>query len=189
MRLGILGGTFDPPHLGHLLAASDAFEVLELDRLAFVPAGEQPLKSGQVIASAAERLAMTRLMVDGDTRFEVDPLEIEREGLSYTVRTLEDLSRRHSGAALFLLVGEDVLGSFDQWREPERVRELAEMVVLRRTTWEMPVVMAAGARVIPTRRVEISSTEIRTRVRDGRSIRGFVADAVREFIETAGLYR
>ena len=198
MRLGIFGGTFDPPHLGHLLVAVDAIEALELDRVALIPAGEQPLKVGVVRASAAQRLEMVRRMASGDPRFTVDPVEIDRGGLSYTVDTLAGYAEREPGAKRFFLVGADVAGSLDQWREPDRVLSLAQMVVLQRSpteasaavaTWPSAGGEAMAPRLLRTRTIDISSTEIRERVRSGRSIRGFVPEAVADFIRTAGLYR
>ena len=198
MRLGIFGGTFDPPHLGHLLVAVDAIEALELDRMALVPAGAQPLKVGVVRASAAQRLEMVRRMVEGDSRFTVDPVEIDRGGLSYTVETLAEYAAREPDAERFFLVGADVAGSFDQWREPDRVLSLAQMVVLQRSpteasaapvTWPAAAGSAKPPRLLRTRTIDISSTEIRERVRSGRSIRGFVPEAVADYIRTAGLYR
>jgi nicotinate-nucleotide adenylyltransferase len=190
MRLGVLGGTFDPPHMGHLLAASDALELLGLDQLIFVPAAEQPLKREAVVASASDRLAMVRLLVDGDARFRVDPLEIDRGGLSFTVDTLRSLQARHGGpdaVALVLLVGEDVIATLPKWREPEALPELADIVVLTRLGGETPSVRVG--RSIATRRVDVSSTEIRARVRAGQSIHGFVPDAVAAYIAARGLYR
>ena len=197
MRLGIFGGTFDPPHLGHLLVAVDAIETLELDRIALIPAGEQPLKVGTVRASAAHRLEMVRLMTAGDARFTVDPVEIDRGGLSYTVETLAEYAVREPDAERFFLVGADVAGSFDQWREPDRVLSLAQMVVLQRSpaesaaaaTWPAGAGTARPPRILRTRTIDISSTEIRERVRSGRSIRGFVPEGVADYIRTAGLYR
>lgn len=190
MRLGVLGGTFDPPHVGHLLAASDAVEALALDQLLFVPAAQQPLKRDSVVASASDRLAMTRLLVEGDPRFRVDALEIDRGGLSFTVDTLRALQSRHGGpggVALVLLVGEDVIATLPKWREPEALAELAEIVVLTRSGGETPA--ARVGRTIATRRVDVSSTEIRARVRAGQSIHGFVPDAVAAYIAARGLYR
>jgi len=192
VRLGIFGGTFDPPHIGHLLAASDAFEQLELDRLLFVPAAVQPFKQHEVKASAAQRLRMVELMIAGDPRFAADPVEIDRKGLSYTVETLGVLASRDPGARRFLLIGEDLAGEIATWRDAERIAELAEVVVLARTSSESGESGEAG-RVpltrIASRRIEISSTEIRTRVLAGKSIHGFVTEAVAGFIEAAGLYR
>jgi nicotinate-nucleotide adenylyltransferase len=202
VRVGVFGGTFDPPHVGHLLVAADAVEKLSLDRLVLIPAGTQPLKVGAIAVGAESRLAMTRLLVGDDPRFEVDPIEIERGGLSFMVDTLGALTARWHGAELFLLVGADVLGSFDRWRDPARVRELATLVVLTRAGADAAdaaeVAQSGGTDHaliggpplrLPTRRVDVSSTEIRARVRAGLSIRGFVPESVADFIESAGLYR
>jgi len=187
VRLGIFGGTFDPPHIGHLLAASDAFELLQLDRLIIVPAKEQPFKSGTVCASPQHRLKMLSDMVEGDDRFEVDAMEIERPGLSFTVETLTVFAERHANAHLCFLIGEDLVSQLADWREPERIAALAEIVVLARPS--EPRDASFPLRRIPTRLVDLSSTEIRARVRDGRSIRGFVPDSVAAHIAAARLYR
>ena len=197
-RLGIFGGTFDPPHTGHLLAATDAAEVLGLDRLWFVPNAIQPLK-GAGHGSASHRLEMVRRLVAGDERFAVEPLEIERQGASYTVDTVTVFAERYPSSTRFLLIGADVTETFDKWREPGRIRDLAEVVVMRRAgdgSGERPggekhagSGSLAGARWLETRRIDISSTEIRERVRAGKTIRGFVPDAVAEYIAAAGLYR
>lgn len=210
MRLGIFGGTFDPPHVGHLLAASDAIEHLGLDRLVFVPAAVQPLKVGREAAAAADRLAMVRLTVGGDPRLESDSVELDREGLSYTVDTLREFSRRYPSAERYFLVGADVLATFAQWREPQTVLELATLAVLTRrsdssddararhalagaqrsaVTSALDDALARRSTPVPTRRIDVSSTEIRDRVRAGRSIHGFVTDAVAEYIGSHGLYR
>lgn len=190
MRIGLLGGSFDPPHVGHRLAASDAFEALELDRLIWVPAANQPLKTRQEVTAAGHRLAMVRLAVDGDPRFEVSTIEIDRGGLSYTVDTLAALAGCWPSATLFWLAGADVLTSFQRWREPERIAQLATVVVLRRSGEGADVSgMPAGTQALATRRVDVSSTEIRERVRAGKSIRGFVPDAVAEYIAAERLYR
>ena len=192
MRLGLFGGTFDPPHIGHLLVAIDASEALELDRLVFVPAATQPFKVGLVTADARHRLEMVRHMVKGDARFAVDPVEIERDGLSYTVDTLDQYARAHPQDTRFLLVGADVPAAFGAWKAPERILELATVVVLRRGAEDERAVADAvrwGFRLLESRRVDVSSTEIRARARGGKSIRAFVPDAVASYIETAGLYR
>lgn len=189
MRIGILGGSFDPPHVGHLLAASDAGDALALDLVLFVPAWEQPLKAGQAAAPATDRLAMVRLLAGDDVRFGVDPIEIERGGLSFTVDTLQALRERHpQPLALFLLMGADVISTLPNWREPELVGSLAEIVVLEREVGggRPPT---DGFRRLQTRRVDVSSTEVRARVREGKSIRGFVPEAVADYIAASGLYR
>lgn len=199
MRVGVFGGSFDPPHVGHLLVASDALEALALDRVVFVPAATQPLKAGRARATSAQRLAMVEALVGDDPRFVVDPVEIDRGGLSFTVETLETLRARWPGAALVLLAGADVLTTFVQWRAPERVRALATLVVLARAVGRehdalcvpaVPPDFPGGPPVLlQTRRVDVSSTEVRARLAAGRSIRGFVPDGVADLIRSAGLYR
>ena len=196
-RIGVFGGTFDPPHLGHLLAATDAAEQLELDMLWFVPNATQPLKgAGQ--GSPTDRLEMVRRLVGPDPRLGVDALEIERDGLSFTVDTMSVFADRFPDATRFLLIGADVTATFGQWRDPRRIRKLAAIVIMERPGTDLgpssatlmdPGGYLSGAPRLPTRRIEISSTEVRARVRSGKSIRGFVPDAVAEYIAAAGLYR
>ena len=191
MRLGVLGGTFDPPHVGHLLAASDACEALSLDKLLFVPAKVPPYKKRTVQASPEQRLQMLQLTIGDDPRFEASRLELDRDGLSFTVDTLQTLADASPGAALFMLIGEDLATQIGSWRDASKIAEMATIVVLARAT---PVTHSALESTLPmmklaTRRIELSSTEIRDRVRAGRSIHGFVTDAVSAFIGAAGLYR
>jgi nicotinate-nucleotide adenylyltransferase len=190
VRLGIFGGTFDPPHLGHLLVAIDAFEALALDRLVFVPTGRQPLKADVTTAPGAARLAMTRRLVGDDARFAVDAMEIERDGLSFTIDTLHAFAARDPEAERYFLLGADAWRSFPRWRSPDEIMRLATVVVL--TRGGEPIGPAASGlrapRVLPTRRIDISSTEIRSRIRAGLSLRGFVPEAVRDYIEANGLY-
>lgn len=205
VRLGLFGGTFDPPHVGHLLAASDAYEALHLDRVVFIPAASQPFKQGVVAASTSERLAMLRLLVADDARFEVDAIEIDRGGLSYTVDTLDAYAVRHPSSERYLLIGEDLAAQIATWRQADRIAALAQVVVLARGL-DADVASAhgghdaspgAGRRERPamplvriaTRRVDVSSSEIRARVRAGLSLRGFVTEAVADYIRAAALYR
>ncbi len=188
----MLGGSFDPPHIGHLLAAVDAFEALALDRLVFIPAAIHPLKVARAVASASQRLAMLRLLVGDDSRFAVDAIEVEREGVSFSVDTVAVYADRYPAAERFFLVGADVVESFGSWRDPERIAQLATIVVVRRGE-EAPAAPSAiesvASRLLRTRRVDVSSTEIRARIGAGRSVHGFVPPAVAEFIQSAGLYR
>lgn len=189
MRIGIFGGSFDPPHVGHLIAAQDAAEALGLDRVLFVPTATQPLKAGREVAPARDRVAMVRLMVGDDPRFSVEADEVERGGLSYTVDTLRAFRRRWPAgtADLVLLLGADAAAQFPQWKEPSAVRELADVVVLTRGdgAGEAP----AGLAAVPTRRVDVSSTEVRERVLAGKPVRGLVTDPVAAYIAAHGLYR
>lgn len=215
MRLGIFGGTFDPPHVGHLIAASDAFEALELDRLLFIPAAQQPLKAhlpnGPVGkhrdgAPAPDRLEMVRLAIATDPRFELSAIEIERGGLSYTIDTLSVFAERSPGDTRYLLVGADVLGTFAQWRQPERILELATLAILTRAasdddegpaSWNQICAEWRESRgkalkhdpfFVESRRIDVSSTEVRSRVAAGLSIHGFVPDAVAAYIAERSLY-
>jgi nicotinate-nucleotide adenylyltransferase len=192
VRTGVFGGTFDPPHVGHLLLAADARDALRLDKLIFVPAGAQPFKvETPPVASAEDRLEMVRLAVADDANYVVDDAEIHRKGLSYTVDTLEHLAERYRGSKLFLLMGHDTLAGFAQWRNPERIRELATLAVMERSgdpsLWNE--VELEGVVTVSTRRVDVSSTEIRERLRAKKSIKGFVPESVEQFIEARGLYR
>jgi len=192
MRIGVLGGTFDPPHVGHLLLAADARDALNLDRLIFVPTSVQPLKvETPAVASARDRLEMVRLIVADDANYQIDDTEIDRKGLSYTVDTLEHLSSRYPGAELFLLLGQDALKSFGKWKSPGRIRELATLAVMQRSDagGRRANASAKGVVTVSTRRVDVSSTEIRERLRAGKSIKGFVTESVERFIDARGLYR
>ncbi|HEY2064336.1 MAG TPA: nicotinate-nucleotide adenylyltransferase [Gemmatimonadaceae bacterium] len=194
MRLGIFGGSFDPPHLGHLLPVIDAAETLGLEAVRFVPTAIQPLKVGRMSAAPEHRLAMTRRLIAGIPGFSADSTEIDRNGLSFTVDTLASLAAANPGAELVLLLGADAFALFDQWREPRRILELASVAVLVRGDEEMPDVPASAqnaghVQLLRTRRVDISSTELRARVADGRTIRGFVPAAVADYIAEHRLYR
>jgi nicotinate-nucleotide adenylyltransferase len=193
VRLAIFGGSFDPPHVGHLIAANDAHEQLGLDRLVFIPAATQPLKVGRAQATAAQRLTMVQLLVGDDPRYEVSAVEVDRSGLSFTVDTLTHFATLHPTAERYLLMGADVLGTFGQWKEPERILRLARPVLLERHNERgggVPSALeSAGLVRLASRRVDVSSTEIRERVRSGKSILGFVTEGVAAFIARDGLYR
>lgn len=191
MRLGVLGGTFDPPHVGHLLAASDAFEALALDKLLFVPAAVPPFKARSVKGTGEQRLRMLELTIGGDPRFEASRLELDRDGLSFTVDTLAVLSEKMPGVSLFMLIGQDLATQIASWRDSARIAELATIVVLVREAAAQSSALESSLPMLrlATRRLDLSSTEIRDRVQAGRSIHGFVPDAVAAFIDAAGLYR
>jgi nicotinate-nucleotide adenylyltransferase len=191
MRLGVLGGTFDPPHVGHLIVASDVCAALRLDRLLLIPAAAPPHKRGRVHASAELRLEMVRAATAEDPRFEVDDLELRREGESYSADTLRQLAAREPDAEIFFVIGVDQLREFASWREPEVVARLATLVVVSRAGDEAADEGEMAFPVLPVQvtRIDLSATEIRRRIRDGEPIRYLVPDAVREIIEREGLYR
>jgi nicotinate-nucleotide adenylyltransferase len=185
-----MGGSFDPPHVGHFLAAVDACERLELDRVDFIPAATQPFKPSGPVASSALRLAMLRAMVAHDPRFAVNAVEIERGGLSFMVDTVAAYRASSPEDRLFLLLGADAAAGIGRWREPDRLLSMVQLVILTRGTESVaPTVAGHQPRVLATRRMDVSSTEVRARARDRRSLRGFVLNAVEEIILESALYR
>lgn len=191
-RIGLLGGTFDPPHVGHLFLAYAALEQLGLDRVVLIPALRQPLKAGAAITAPEHRLAMLRLLAGCDPRLSVDPVELEREGLSYSIDTVRTYRSAHPAAELTFVMGEDAAATFGQWRDPAGITALARLVVLSRGEAGGHVApLPAGVHVerVATRRMDISATEVRARVRDGLPLRGFVTDDIAAYIAAHGLYR
>ncbi|MFM1902187.1 MAG: Nicotinate-nucleotide adenylyltransferase [Planctomycetota bacterium] len=205
MRIGIYGGSFDPVHYGHLLAAETAREQARLDRVIFIPAAASPHKPGVVLASAVDRLAMLTLATAGHEAFAVSAVELDRGGPSYTVDTLTSLAAAYPADQLVLILGPDALGSFATWREPARIASLAELVPVEREELDDVAALAAAggladilgaeaAQAIVNRRVRmpaigIRATAIREAVAAGRSIRYRTPRAVERLIETRGLYR
>ena len=200
MRLGVLGGTFDPPHVGHLLLAEEARLALGLGQVLFTPAGGPWRKAGQELSPREDRLAMVRLAVADNPHFAVSALEIEREGPSYTVETLTELRDQFGRETeLFFIMGADSLADFPHWHEPQRILELARLAVAERPEPEDvaleegladDLARAMRERVIWLRMplVAISASVVRERVRRGLSIRRWVPPAVEEYIRQHGLY-
>ncbi|MCH8919251.1 MAG: nicotinate (nicotinamide) nucleotide adenylyltransferase [Chloroflexi bacterium] len=198
MRLGILGGTFDPVHRGHLALAHAACDELGLDEVLFLPAGQPWRKAGRMIASNEHRLAMLRRALEGEAAFPVSTLELERPGPSYTADTLEALRDDRPEDELFSLLGEDALTDLPNWARPQRILELAMLAVARRadtspkaleeTERQLP---GLGERVIWLKMsaVAVSATEIRERVRAGQPIGDLAPVTVEEYIREQGLYR
>jgi len=186
VKLGLFGGTFDPPHLGHLIAAQDARTILGLDTIVFVPAASPPHKRDEDITPAGTRLAMLRAAVADDPSFEVDDLELHRSGPSYTVDTVRTYRERLPDAGIVLLMGSDQYAEFDTWREPEVIRRLATIAVLTREGGRADP--ADGVLTARVTRIDISSTEIRRRVRNGEPIGYMVPPAVEALIRLNSLY-
>jgi nicotinate-nucleotide adenylyltransferase len=198
LRLGILGGTFDPVHRGHLALAAAAHEELGLDAVVFVPAGEPWRKVDRVVSSGDDRLAMLQRAVQGEPSFEVSTLELERPGPSYTADTLEALRDERPAGEYFFVLGEDALGDLPNWRRPGRILELAKLAVARRADTppqelegaeqRLPGLMERVVRLeMPL--MAISSSEIRDRVRRGLPVGDMVLAAVEGYIREWGLYR
>ncbi len=192
MRIGVLGGTFDPIHLGHLRAAETAREGLELELVAFVPAGMPPHRSGR-LASALDRFAMVCLASVGHPHFVVWDTEVKRPGPSYTVDTLAALRAERPDDQLVLVVGSDTWPEMTGWREPERLFALAEVAVVDRPgqparALASPFPSARGVARVQGPGLAVSATSVRERVRRGESVRYLVPDAVAEYIAKKGLY-
>lgn len=189
--VGVFGGTFDPIHIGHLLLAEAAREELALDKVLFVPAGRQWRKEqvDRDISPAEHRLAMVRLAIAGNEMFEVSAIDVEREGPSYTVDTLEALRAEMPEAQFRFIAGADALADMPHWHEVERIFELASVCVAGRPGEdEQAAPFAARVTWLEMPEIEISSTGIRERVRAGKSVRYMVPDAVADYIKERGLY-
>jgi nicotinate-nucleotide adenylyltransferase len=190
-RVGIFGGTFDPPHVGHVVAAVGARHDLRLDRVLVIPAGVPWQKAEtRSISAPADRLAMVEATFGGVEGLEVSTVELDRAGESYTADTLEQLAAAEPGAAWFLLVGSDIAPSLDTWKRPDDLRRLATVVIYERPGWRGCTPPSGWAwEPVTVPQMEVSSTEIRARVRDGRPIDGLVTREVAALIDARGLYR
>lgn len=198
MKLGILGGTFNPPHNGHLAIASQAQHQFSLDRILFMPAFLPPHKVEPEDAGHWQRYEMVRMAVSGHASWECSDLEIRRGGPSYTVDTLKSLQAEHPGAELFLMVGSDNLLSLDSWREPERISAMATILAFERPGSPLPgepddlrkrLKLALNYRVIEGPAIDISSSQIRQLIREKKNASELVPPGVLSYIQAHGLYQ
>jgi nicotinate-nucleotide adenylyltransferase len=196
-RIGILGGTFNPPHIGHLVMAQEAREQLGLDRVVLMPVALPPHKEADGDPGAGVRLELARLAAAGEEGVEVSAAEIDRGGASFTVDTLRELHERYPEQELTFIVGADMAHSLPAWREPERILELARLAVAERDGIARDDIAARlgplhdGSRVtfFDMPRIDVSSSDIRRRIAEGRSVRHLVPDAVAQAIADRDLYR
>ena len=193
MKTCIFGGTFDPPHIGHLLVAQTVFESEHFERLIFVPANISPTKKNGDSSSPKTRLKMLEMSLINNTNFEISDIEIKREGVSYTVDTLEEFvnSLNLDKKDLFFLMGSDTLRSFHTWKDPEKIMELCNIIVAIRpgfTPSDIPQWILDNVRFANIPRFEVSSTNIRARWREGKTIRYMVPKEVWEYINENELY-
>ena len=201
MRIGVLGGTFDPPHLAHLVLAAAAREALGLDRVLLVPAGDPWRKAGSGVSPAADRLALTRAAVEGVLpRAEVSEIEVRRSGPSYTAETLEELQAEEPGAEWWFILGWDALGDLPNWREPKRILELARLALAERgdeaSGEPLPPATVEAFPHLPERvdrvlipRLAVSASELRRRLREGEPTAPLLPAGVRRLVAERGLYR
>ena len=196
MRLGLLGGTFNPPHIGHLVCATQALDELELDRVLLVPVNQPPHKAAEADPGVEHRVELCRRAVAGNEQLDVSLVDAEVAGPSFTVGTLSRLHDRCPGDQLTFIVGGDMAFSLPTWREPEAILELAELGVaeregVRRTdiVERLSGLGTDNVRFFDMPRLDISSSQIRRMVSGGQPIRYLVPDAVRDYIGQEGLYR
>jgi nicotinate (nicotinamide) nucleotide adenylyltransferase len=182
-KIGIYGGTFDPVHHAHLILARDALETLGLDEVIFVPAAVSPLKKAAPVASGELRLAMLRAAIKGEPKFAADNCELSRPPPSYTIDTVEEIRRRNNDAAIYCLIGEDNVDTLTKWHRFAELEKMVHFVVLDRRGQP-----ASHCYRVIDRKIDISATEIRTRVASGRSIRYLVPSTVEEIIRLEKLY-
>jgi nicotinate-nucleotide adenylyltransferase len=198
MRLGILGGSFDPVHLGHLVMAETCRERLRLDEVWFVPAGHPPHKTDRELAPAKARADMLEFALAGVSEFLISDIELKKDTTSYTVETLETLVSEDSRRELFLLIGADSLHDFPSWKEPQRITQLAQVVAVNRGRQDPPALDELEEKLGPDAvdriqivnmpGIDLASTDIRHRVRSGHSIRFLVPKAVEAYIHEHKVY-
>ncbi len=188
MKIGVFGGSFDPVHVGHLIVAEAAAEIIGLQHVLFMPAGQQPFKAGHHEAQPGHRVAMLRLALEDNPRFALDLRELQREGPSYTVDSLRELRHEHPEDQLCFLVGADTICDLPTWREAAQLARLATFVALTRPGSEVPH-SEIVSQVIEVPAIGISATDIREAVSRGRSVRYMVPAQVAEYIVRHGLYR
>jgi nicotinate-nucleotide adenylyltransferase len=192
MKIGVFGGTFDPPHTGHMILAECAMSDLALDSIVFVPAYRSPFKTGQQSLPADIRTEMLALAISENPRFHVETFEISNSHVSYSVDTLRYLSSRHPDDELYLIMGADTFNDFNHWRDPDEIAHLATLCVGCRYGTELDLDGSPykdQVKLFSMPGIQISSTDIRRRVACGLSIRYLVPWAVNVFIDTNKLYR
>jgi nicotinate-nucleotide adenylyltransferase len=188
VRLGVFGGTFDPIHVGHLRAAENAREALGLDAVAFVPAARSPFKDAPA-SSGWDRYAMVALATAGHPGFEPSTRELAREGPSYTIDTIRSLRREQPHDELFLIVGTDTVRDLPSWRESADLVAQCSVLAVSRPGEERPGTLPAGVTWVDGPGLAVSATDVRRRVKEGRSVRFLVPDAVADYVAKRRLYR
>ena len=191
MNVGIFGGTFDPPHIGHLIAGERVLEQAGLSHLLFIPAAIPPHKKERELEEGNHRLQMLRSSVKENPNLKVSDIELQRGGVSYTVDTLKALRASMPDAVLFFIMGMDMLAEFSTWRATDEILDLAELLVLTRPEFPVPKLehrLKERVRICRIPDVGVSSSEIRRRVKEGKSIKYMVVEAVEAYIWKHRLY-
>ncbi len=197
MRIGILGGTFDPPHIGHLILAQEAWSELKLDRVLFVPARQPPHKNSRAYSSLEHRLAMVTLAIRDNPHFALSRADADREGPNYSVDLVRILRGQIPHAEFFFIMGLDSLIDLPNWYEPDKLIELCQLAVMVRPYYEFDwnaleeriPGLRARVTILPKPELEIASSDLQKRARENRPLKYFVTDPVEEYIEANRLYR
>lgn len=192
MKIGIFGGTFDPPHVGHLIVADEVRSELKLDAILFIPAKRSPHKLDRKPAPAAKRLKLLSLATRDTPHFIISELELRRGGISYTVDTLEKLHRKNPKDEFFLIIGMDNLRSFHTWRSPDKIIGLASVVVMTRAgvrRIRVPRALKKRTILCAVPDIDVSSSDIRKRIREGKAFRHLVPPQVYAFIKRHRMYK
>lgn len=188
MKIGVLGGTFNPIHLGHLILAEEVRQKIGLNKVIFVPANFPPHKDNGEIISASHRLMMLRLAIKGNSYFSVSDIEIKKGGRSYTIDTIKEFKKIYSGDELFFLIGSDLFKYLNEWKDLERIISLVKLIVATRPGFPLDN-LPDYMKTIDIRAVDISAFEIRQCIKQNRSFRYLVPEAVRRYIIKKGLYK
>ena len=187
--IGIMGGTFDPIHHGHLVAASEVMDVFGLDQVVFVPAAVQPFKADRRVTSAEHRYLMTVIATASNPKFVVSRVDIDRPGVTYTIDTLRDIRARYPDAELFFITGADAVAEIMRWKDAERMFDIAHFVAVTRPGYSSKVPLPAGkVDMLEIPALAISSTDVRQRARNGEPVWYLVPDGVVQYIAKHGIY-
>ena len=199
MKVGIMGGTFNPIHIGHLIIAEAAYEAYKLDEVLFVPSGISYMKDQSEILDAKKRVHMTGLAIEDNPHFALSTIEIDRDGNSYSYETLETLRKQNPNTEYFFLVGSDTLFALETWKHPEillpsctilvAVRDGVPMEKMQEHANYLKEKFGGSIELLKTPNIQISATDIRNRIADNRNVKYFVPESVLQFIEKKGLYK
>jgi nicotinate-nucleotide adenylyltransferase len=196
-KIGIFGGSFNPIHIGHLIAAQETLDAMKLDKVIFIPAGNPPHKSQRNLAAAEDRYDMVKLAIQNNPGFEISSMEMERSGKTYSFDTLKELKEQCKDIDMHFIIGFDTLKELHTWRNIQGIFDIVSFVVVNRGNealeikqWIEDRVRTYGGTIeyVPIPDIEISSTDIRHRIQDGRSIKYLVPDTVEQYIKSRGLY-
>lgn len=199
VKVGIMGGTFNPIHFGHLILAESAYDYFQLNTIVFIPSGYPPHKKNNVIVSKKHRLKMAQLAIEDNNHFEISTIEIDNDGYSYTVETLNKLVTNNKNKEYYFIIGADSLFNIHKWKEPEKIFDLCKIIVASRDNLQEDILVAKKKYVekkyktkihlLPMVNIDISSSNIRQRISDNKTIKYFVPKDVEAYIYMNNLYR